>query len=131
MYIRSVTKRDKKNGKVYSSYHLVESKRVAGKPRQNTLLVLGVLENLTTDEIKLLEKYIKNNYYNQTEFFDLQENKNIKELARFYTQKLVKKQLAKKEMKSENIKADSGNKMYVEVDINSFVNDDANLKIIR
>jgi transposase len=125
MYIRKVKKRDKKNGNVYSSYHLVESKRVEGKPRQNTLLVLGTLKNMTLTEIKLLERYIKNNYYNQTEFFDSQDNKHIKELARFYSQKLVKKQFAKKELRFEHKKADSGIKKYVEVDINSYVNDDS------
>ncbi|MEA3496680.1 MAG: IS1634 family transposase [Bacteroidota bacterium] len=125
MYIRQVAKRDKKNAKIYTSYHLVESKRINGMPRQNTLLVLGKLEGMSDDEINLLEKYIKDNYYNKTYLFDIQNNRKIKELARFYSQKLIKKQLAKKEMKEENIKANSGHTMYVELDINSFINDEA------
>ncbi len=124
MYIRKVVKRDKKTHNVYPSYHLVESKRIDGKPRQNTLLVLGALQDLSIDEIKLLEKYIKNNYYNNSEFFDLDGNNHIKALGHYYSQKLVEKQLSKKKMKSEDRKADIGVKEYFEVDINSFVNDE-------
>ena len=59
MYIKKTLKTDRKSGKAYSAYHLVESTRTAKGPRQRTLLYLGSQIALPEGDHKLLAQRIE------------------------------------------------------------------------
>ena len=52
-------KKDRKNNKTYTAYHLVESFRTEKGPRQRTILYLGADIDLSEGELKLLGECIE------------------------------------------------------------------------
>ena len=58
MFIKKTIKTDRKSGKAYSAYHLVESVRTEKGPRQHTLLYMGSQIELPEGEHKLLAQRI-------------------------------------------------------------------------
>ena len=59
MYIRKVTKKNKKSDKEYIYYRLVHGYKIGNKVRQQTLLNLGKLENIQQSDHKLLADRIE------------------------------------------------------------------------
>jgi len=68
MFIKKTLKIDRKSGKEYSAYHLVESMRTAKGPRQRTLLYLGSQIELPEGDYKLLAQRIEDIIVGQSTF---------------------------------------------------------------
>jgi len=66
MFIRKKEVIEKKSGKVYSYYRLVESVAVEGTVKQRTVLYLGKLD-LSKDQLKILAKLIESRIHGKTE----------------------------------------------------------------
>ncbi len=88
MFIKEVKKRNSKKGKVYLQYHLIQSLRVEGKPRQRIILYLGyhlLLEN--KEKRKTIAKILENKIYERPTLFPLTDDKAVVALANQYYEK--------------------------------------------
>jgi len=115
MFIKKVTNR--KSGKIYISYRLVKSKRVDGTSRHISVLELGSLAGFPVDKHKALADRIEQLSSNQMDMsscFGIDDE--LEEQAQYFFRKLVVKQL--KPAPPEN--KQTGNKNFVEVDLDSF-----------
>lgn len=88
MFIKQVKKRNSKKGKVFLQYHLIQSLRVEGKPRQRTIMYLGYHELLEDKEKrKLIAKILENKIYERSEMFPPTDAPELLALANEYYQK--------------------------------------------
>lgn len=115
MYIRAVRQVNKKTGKVYWTYRLVESYRnYAGKARQRSLLNLGSNFSIPKEKWKMLADRIEEIHHGQSRLFDLEDEAIEKEAQR------IAKLIASKY--SDIKKAQTEEKDYQTVDVNSLDN---------
>ncbi len=113
MFIRQTIKCDKRSGKKYSSYQLVESVRTENGPRQNILLTIGSDLELSPEERKLLANRIEEIISGVLVLFSCPEH--IEGLAQHFAKKLTQKiDLAK-----VNNPLEDNFEHFVEVDINT------------
>jgi transposase len=89
MFIRETSKTDKKSGKKYISYQLVESVRTDRGPRQTILLTIGAEVQLLPEERKLLANRIEEILAGITTLFTCPEH--IENLANHFAKKLLQK----------------------------------------
>lgn len=59
MFVKKITRRDKATKKQYFTYRLVQSYRLAGKPRHRNIIDMGTLCDITKDEHKNLANRIE------------------------------------------------------------------------
>lgn len=102
MFIRKVTRKDKKNARVYNEYRLVESARNAqGKVRQHLVLNLGTGFKLPQQKWKLLTKRIKEIMHGQLTLFPTDEN--LEAQAQYYAKKIIKQRSNKNPIEQSSI----------------------------
>ena len=117
MFIRKVPHRDRKSGKEYFTYKLVDSVRTARGPRQRDLLNLGVDFDLPKEQWKELANCIEEIITGQKPLIDYP--KDIKTFAKRCARKIIRKQ-ARVVDEREPLPPD-----YVTVDVNSVDNEEA------
>jgi len=115
MFIRRVHHRNRKTGKTYYTYKLVDSIRTERGPRQRDILNLGVDFDLPKDTWKELANCIEQTLTGQKTLIDY--SKEIKTLARRYARKIIRKQAC---VIAEDLRPD-----YATVDLNSVDNEEA------
>jgi len=117
MFIKRITKPDRKGKKTYVYYRLVHGYKIGNKSRQQTLINLGKLDGLSKENHKLLADRIENLLTGSGSIlFDVPAE--IEALAQKFTEKITEKgifPIRKKAMPiSKDLETD-----YQEVDINS------------
>lgn len=90
MFIRCVTKKDKKSGQSYHSYKLVETVRTNRGPRQRILLHLGSVLDLPQEDYKILANRIEEICTNVKTLVPCPNN--IEVLAQQFAKLLIRKQ---------------------------------------
>jgi len=113
MYIKEISKQNKKDGKTYLSHRLVESYRTKNGPRQRIVLQLGTLD-IPSEKWKTLANRIE-------EIVSGQENltkpeSTIETLAVHYSQMIIKRELKEN---AEISAVSEGIPDYRKVDVNS------------
>ena len=117
MFIRKTYKTDRKTGKKYFSYRLIESFRTERGPRQRLLLNLGSELTLEEEERKLLANRIEELQTGAVSFLEYPDD--IEKLAQTYHNVLCKKHCNKKiEEKDETEEKD-----FQSVDINTIIHE--------
>jgi hypothetical protein len=90
MFIRSVEHKNKKNGKKYLTYKLVDSVRTERGPRQTTVLNLGRNFDLPKKHLKQLANCIEEIITRQESI--LSYPKRIRSLGEQYARRAIRKQ---------------------------------------
>ncbi len=117
MFLKRITKPDRKGKKTYTYYRLVHSYKIGKKIRQQTIINLGKLDELSKDKHKLLADRIEELLIgSEAVLFDIPND--VEELAKSFTKKIIEKGIfpvKKKKMPiSEELQTD-----YQEIDMNS------------
>lgn len=90
MYLKRITKPDRKGEKIYEYYRLVHSYKIGNKIRQQTIINLGKLEELPKEKHKLLADRIEAMLTGSDSIlFDIPDE--VEALAQKYTKKIVEK----------------------------------------
>jgi transposase len=87
MFIKKTLKTDRKSGKLYCAYHLVESVRTDKGPRQRTLLYMGSQIELPEGEHKLLAQCIEGIVTGQQSLLPYEED--VERLAQSYASQVI------------------------------------------
>ena len=117
MFIKKITKPDRKGKKTYTYYRLVHSYKLGNKHRQQTIINLGKLEGLPIDKHKVLADRIEGILTGTTDlFFDIPSG--VETLAQAFVKKILGKGVFPVKKKARVIAQDTGTD-YQEVDINS------------
>lgn len=117
MFLKRITKPDRKGKKIYEYYRLVHSYKIGKKIRQQTIINLGKLDGLPKEKHKFLADRIEELLTGSgAVFFDVPNE--VEELAKKFTKKIIEKgvfPVKKKKMPiSEEPETD-----YQEIDVNS------------
>lgn len=120
MFIKQIQKQNKKEGKTFYQYRLVESYRIDGKVRHRTILNLGELSEIqeNTDK-KILADRIEELLYKQESIFN--PPSEIERLARKFARKISDQHLLDHESQEEGDKQAD----YQNVDLNSIETEEA------
>lgn len=90
MFLKRITKPDRKGEKVYEYYRLVHSYKIGNKIRQQTIINLGNLEGLPKEKHKLLADRIEAMLTGtSTVLFDIPTD--VEALAKKFTKKIIEK----------------------------------------
>lgn len=90
MFLKRITKPDRKGEKIYEYYRLVHSYKIGKKIRQQTVINLGSLDKLPKEKHKLLADRIEELLTgSESLFFDIPND--VEELARKFTKKIIEK----------------------------------------
>jgi transposase len=116
MFIKKALKADRKTGKSYFAYHLVESVRTDKGPRQRTLLYLGSQIDLPGGEHKLLAQRIEGIIAGDSSLFSCSED--VERLAQLYAQQVIHR-LSKPQAGEETSGTAEPEKQFVNIDVNS------------
>lgn len=117
MFIKKITKPDRKGKKAYTYYRLVHSYKLGNKHRQQTVINLGKLEGLPTDKHKALADRIESILTGSMDlFFDIPPD--VEPLAQAFVKKIIEKGIFPVKKKARVIAQDTETD-YQEVDINS------------
>ncbi|MCD4696771.1 MAG: hypothetical protein K8S16_11080, partial [Bacteroidales bacterium] len=117
MFIKKITKPDRKGKKTYTYYRLVHSYKLGNKHRQQTIINLGKLEELPTDKHKVLADRIEGILTGSMDlFFNIPSE--VETLAQAFVKKIIEKGIFPLKKKARVIAQDTGTD-YQEVDINS------------
>jgi len=124
MFIKTIVKTDPKTSKRYDYYRLCESYRLNGKPRHRTILSLGSLENIhSKQQPKQLADRIEDLLKGSNRLFISDENKDIEAYAKDFYKRIVEQKLY--DAPAVGNKVDANNSDYQEVDLNTFVTEQA------
>ena len=120
MYIRK--SREKKSGKVYESYRLVESVRIDNKPRQRTILNLGADFQVPKDQHKELCGLIKEKLFlaDDTPLIPREES-DLDTIADNIVKKIVARESESRSIAKKETPTDSD---FAMVDLNSMEHSD-------
>ncbi len=117
MFIKKITKPDRKGDKAYTYYRLVHSYKLGNKHRQQTIVNLGKLEGLAVDKHKVLADRIEGILTGTGDlFFDVPAN--VESLARSFAKKIIEKGVFPEKKKARALAQDTVAD-YQEVNINS------------
>src|SRR5271156_2972103 len=116
MFIKKTLKTDRKSGKEYSAYHLVESTRTAKGPRQRTLLYMGSQIALPEGDHKLLAQRIEEIITGNSPLLPYAED--VERLAQGYASQVVRRLSSPKDT-SECSEDKDLEQEFVSIDINS------------
>ena len=117
MFIKKITKPDRKGKKTYTYYRLVHSYKLGNKHRQQTIINLGTLDGLPTDKHKPLADRIESILTGSGNlFFDIPAD--VESLAQASAKKIIEKGVFPVKKKARAIAQDTVAD-YQEVDINS------------
>jgi transposase len=115
MFIRKSTKTDSKSGKIYFSYHLVETIRTEKGPRQKMLLYMGSQINLPEAEHKLLARRIEEIILGKQNLINHSET--LESLAQQYASQLILRLSNSKE--NAETDAELSSKDFVTIDVDT------------
>lgn len=115
MYIRKTFKIDRKTGKSYSAFHLVESVRTDRGPRQRVLLYMGAEINLPNEQHALLAQCIEDIITGSLSLFSYSEE--IAKLAQSYTSQIVRR-LSEPKENTEQLKQELKPE-FINIDVHS------------
>ena len=118
MYIRKVTKKNKKSDKEYIYYRLVHGYKIGNKVRQQTLLNLGKLENIQQSDHKLLADRIEMLLTGERSLF-VDTNSKVELLTEKYVSEIQKKKIFPSQEPKKSI-SKPVKKDYETIDLNSF-----------
>lgn len=117
MFIKKITKPDRKGEKTYTYYRLAHSYKLGNKHRQQTIINLGKLEGLSIDKHKALADRIESILTGSTDlFFDIPSD--VEATAQSFVKKIIEKGVFPVKKKARAIARDTTTD-YQEVDINS------------
>lgn len=117
MFIKKITKPDRKGEKTYTYYRLVHSYKLGNKHRQQTIINMGKLEGLPTDKHKPLADRIESILTGSLDlFFDVPSE--VENTAQAFVKKIIDKGVFPIKKKARAIAHDAVAD-YQEVDINS------------
>lgn len=127
MFIKTITKKERKTGKEYKYYRLCESYRINDKPRHRTIINMGKLEGVDSKrDRKLLADRIEQLIKGERQLFDFSENPNIERFAQEFAGRIIDGQLIDVEpsltASKQTIEVE---KDYQTVDLNSFEHEEA------
>lgn len=122
MFIKTIVKTDKKSKKRYNYYRLCESYRLNGKPRHRTIISLGKLEKIkSNEERKLLEDRIEELLTGVTKIFNIENKVHVENYAKQFFKKIVEQKLY--DVKKEEINSHIFD--FQEIDTNTIAADEA------
>lgn len=121
MFIKKTLKTDRKSGKTYFAYHLVESVRTEKGPRQRTLLYMGSDIKLPEGEHKLLAERIEGIISGQQSL--LQYPENIEKLAQTYASQVIRRLSTPKNC-AEKQENEDLEQEFISIDVNSIEKSD-------
>jgi transposase len=116
MFIKKTLKTDRKSGKEYSAYHLVESTRTAKGPRQRTLLYMGSQIALPEGDYKLLAQRIEEIIIGNQPLLPYTEE--VERLAQSYASQVIRRLSSPKD-DPESTENKDLEQEFVSIDINS------------
>lgn len=116
MFIKKTLKTERKTGKSYSAYHLVESVRTERGPRQRVLLYMGAEINLPESELKFLAQRIEEIIAGQNALLPCPAN--VERLAQSYASQAIRR-LSETQESSRGSEDDESEQHFVNVDVNS------------
>lgn len=116
MFIKNTLKIDRKSGREYSAYHLVESTRTAKGPRQRTLLYMGSQIALPEGDHKLLSQRIEEIIVGIQPLLPYAEE--VEQLAQSYASQLIRR-LSSPKMVLEPSEDRCTEQELVNIDVNS------------
>lgn len=116
MFIKKTLKTDRKSGKAYSAYHLVESTRTAKGPRQRTLLYLGSQIALSEGDHKLLAQRIEEIITGNQPLLPYAED--VETLAQGYASQVIRRLSSPEDVSTPSENQDLKQE-FVNIDINS------------
>ena len=87
MFISKVCKKNKNSDKIYEYFRLMRSYRIGNKTRQEFILNLGTLDELSVEKHKVLADRIEQILNNQIEFFTT--DTLIEELAKKFSNQII------------------------------------------
>ena len=117
MFIKKITKPDRKGQKTYTYYRLVHSYKLGNKHRQQTIINLGKLDGLPMDKHKVLADRIEGILTGTGDlFFDIPFD--VESLAQAFAKKIIEKGVFPVKKKARVLAQDTVTD-YHEVDINS------------
>ena len=118
MFLKKITKKDRKGTGTYVYYRLVHSYKVGDKNRQQTIINMGKLDNVPRESHKILADRIESILLGtENLLFGLPDN--IEKIAQEYAKKIVEKGVFPFRKKARNISEDLVSDFQC-VDINSF-----------
>ena len=104
MFIRAVDKKNKKDGKTYRYYRLVHAYRIGDKQRQQVVLNLGDLKELSREKHKQLADRIEEKVTGSASIFQTPD-KEIEKLAENYAAEIIKKGIFPAPGKKQKLKS--------------------------
>ena len=117
MFIKKITKPDRKGKKTYTYYRLVHSYKLGNKHRQQTIINLGKLDGLPTDKHKSLADRIEGILTGSRDLFFYTPT-DVEGLAQAFAKKIIEKGIFPVKKKARALAQDTVTD-YHEVDINS------------
>jgi len=94
MFIKTITKKERKTGKEYKYYRLCESYRINNKPRHRTIVNMGKLEGVDSKrDRKLLADRIEQLIKGETQLFYFSESPDIERYAQEFAARIIDEQL--------------------------------------
>ena len=127
MFIKTITKTERKTGKQYKYYRLCESYRIDDKPRHRTIINMGKLENVDSKrDRKLLADRIEQLIKGDEQLFTFLENPHIEQYAQEFAGRIIDEQLIDVQpCLSASTQTLSIEKDYETVDLSSLEHDQA------
>jgi hypothetical protein len=126
MFLKPADIKDKNTGKTYRYYKLCESYRIGNKIRHRTVLFLGKIEELeTNEERKLLADRIEQLIIGGQTLFSSNLPEHIEKIARHFYAQIKRKGLTSQPIsQAETARVKEADKDYQEVDISSVKSED-------
>ena len=121
MFIKSIIKTDKTTGKKYNYYRLCEGYRIGNKVRHKAIVSIGILDDITPSERKILADRIEELYKGIGNLFETQVPLHIEKIARQVHQKMTNINVNKTNI---SIEKKEETKDLQTIDINSIRNED-------
>ena len=124
MFLKPNNKKDKNTGKNYLYYKLCESYRIGNKTRHRTIITLGKLEEIkTNEERKLLADRIEQLLINEQVLFTTTVSPDIEKFARYFYALIKRKNIRSLAIIKAEAKREE-DKDYQEVDLSSITLED-------
>lgn len=121
MFIKKTPKTDRRNGKTYFSYHLVESTRTEKGPRQRILLYMGSEIELLEGDLKLLAQRIEEVIVGHQPLIPYAED--VERLAQHYALQVIRR-LSNPKNAPEVPEKEAVEQEFVNIDVNSIEKSD-------
>jgi transposase len=118
VFIKEITKKNKKDGKTFISHRLVESYRTPDGPRHRVILQLGTVD-LPKKDFKALADRIEALVNGTEDMFPVVVSKKVEALARHYANMLISKEVSTKGEEISGPDKKEKERDYHVVDVNS------------